>query len=185
MPREKNIQKLRDSILIAFFSIIILICSRIAIPWVIPFTLQSLGIFLTLGILGGKKGFISLLLYLIMGFIGIPISASGVVGPALFFTSTFGYLIGWILCSIIFWIFETKMGNSNRTRLIFLSIGTIICYVTGTVWFMLIYSYKYTPIGLWTALCYCVFPFIIFDAIKLLLANIITDKLHKRVKLEK
>ena len=185
MPREKNIQKLRDSILIAFFSIIILICSRIAIPWVIPFTLQSFGIFLTFSILGGKKGLISLFLYFIMGIIGIPISASGVVGPALFFTPTFGYLIGWLLCGIIFWISETKMGNSNRTRLIFLSIGTIICYAAGTIWFMLIYSYKNTPIGIWSALCYCVFPFIIFDTIKLILSNTIANKLHKYINLKK
>ena len=184
MQREKNILKLKNSILIALFSVIILICSRIAIPTVIPFTLQSLGVFLTLGILGGKKGCISLLLYLTMGLIGIPISATGEAGFGLFLGPTAGYLIGWILCGIIFWIFESRMGNSKKTRLVFLSIGTIICYITGTVWFISVYAIDNTSIGIWAALCYCVFPFIIFDAIKLIIANIIADKLHKKIKIE-
>lgn len=184
MQREKNILKLKNSILIALFSVIILICSRIAIPTVIPFTLQSLGVFLALGILGGKKGCLSLLLYITLGLIGIPISATGEAGFALFVGPTAGYFIGWILCGIIFWIFECQMGNSNKTRLIFLSLGTIICYITGTAWFICVYAYNNNPIGLWSALCYCVFPFIFFDAVKLIIANIIADKLHKKIKIK-
>ncbi len=185
MQRAKNIQNLKNSILIALFSIIMLICSRIAIPFVIPFTLQSLAVFLALGILGGKMGFMSILLYIAIGFIGIPISASGEAGLGLIFSPTAGYFIGWLLCAVIFWIFETKMGNSNKTRLVFLSIGTIICYVTGTLWFMMIYASNNTPVSLWSALCYCVFPFILFDAVKLLLANILADKILKKIKTKK
>ena len=183
MQREKNILRLKNSILVALFSVIILICSRIAIPTVIPFTMQSFGVFLTLGILGGKKGCLSLLLYLTLGLIGIPISATGEAGFALFVGPTAGYFIGWILCGIIFWIFESRMGNRNKTRLIFLSLGTVLCYISGTVWFVFVYAYN-TPIGLWSALCYYVFPFVFFDAAKLIIANIIADKLHKKIKIK-
>lgn len=184
MQRAKHIQKLKNSILIALFSVIILICSRIAIPYVIPFTLQSLGVFLTLGILGGKRGLLSLLLYLTLGLIGIPISATGEAGFNLFLTPTMGYLIGWIFCGVLFWIIETKFGNCNKTRLIIFSTGTFICYIAGTAWFILICAYKNTTISLWTALCYCVFPFIIFDIIKLLIANAIANKLHNKITIE-
>ena len=182
MQRKYNILKLKNSILIALFSVILLICSRISIPYVIPFTLQSLGVFLTFGILGGKRGLLSLLLYFTLGLIGIPISASGEAGINLFFNPTTGYIIGWFLCGVMFWIVETKFGNCNKTRIIIFSIGTIICYAAGTVWFMLIYAYNKTAIGVWTALCYCVFPFIIFDIIKLLVATILTNKLQNKIK---
>ena len=184
MQRAKNIKKLKNSILIALFSIIFLICSRIAIPYVIPFTLQSLGVFLTFGLLGGKRGLLSLFLYLTLDLIGIPISATGEAGINLFFAPTAGYLIGWILCGVLFLIVETKFGNCNKTRLITFSIGTIICYISGTIWFTLIYAYNNTVVDLWTALCYCVFPFVIFDIIKLLIANVITNKLHDKIKIE-
>ena len=184
MQRAKNIQKLKTRILIALFSVILLICSRISIPYVIPFSLQSLGIFLTLGILGGKRGLLSILIYLALGLIGIPISATGEAGINLFLTPTAGYLIGWILCGILFWIIETKFGNRNKTRIIAFSIGTIVCYIVGTIWFVLICTHNNTTISVWTALCYCVFPFILFDIIKLLIANAITNKLHNKITIE-
>ena len=183
MQRTKNIQKLKSGILIALFSVILLVCSRIAIPYVIPFTLQSLGVFLTFGILGGKKGLLSFLLYLTLGLIGLPISATGEAGINLFLTPAAGYLIGWVICGILFWIIETKFGNRTKTRLIAFSLGTIISYIMGTVWFILIYAYNNTTPSIWTAICYCVFPFIIFDIIKLLTANFIANKLQNKIKI--
>ena len=183
MQREKSIQKLKNSIIIALFAVIILVCSQIAIPFVIPFTLQSLGVFLAFGILGGKKGLISFLLYLALGLVGVPISASGEVGIGVFVGPTAGYFIGWIICGVIFWVFESRTGNTNKIRILFLSIGTICCYITGSVWFAFVYSYNNASIGIWSALCYCVFPFIAFDAIKLFVANVITDKIRKKVKI--
>lgn len=181
--RTKNISKLKDGILIAFFSVIIVISSRITIPMLVPFTLQSLGIFLSFSILGGKRGLFSFLIYLAIGLIGLPVSATGQSGVAMLSGLTGGYLIGWIFCGIIVCVFERCFGEERRVKIISLSIGTLICYTVGTLWFSLIYSRSNGAIGVWTALCTCVFPFVIFDALKLLLADRIAVAVKRAVKM--
>ena len=57
-------KKIKDMSLVALFSAIIVICSLITIPSVIPFTLQTFAVFLCLNILGAKKGIISVLIYI-------------------------------------------------------------------------------------------------------------------------
>ena len=58
---------------IAMFVVILIICSWISIPAAIPFTLQTFAIFLAICMLGGKKTAIIVLVYLLMGCIGIPV----------------------------------------------------------------------------------------------------------------
>lgn len=71
---EKRQTRTRDLVYISVFAVIIAICSWITIPLgLIPFTLQTLGVFLTVGILGGKRGTMSILLYILMGLIGLPV----------------------------------------------------------------------------------------------------------------
>ena len=181
--RTKNISKLKDSILVAFFSVIILICSRITVPTVVPFTLQSLGIFLSFSILGGKRGLFSVLLYLALGFIGLPVSATGQSGIAMLSGLTGGYLIGWVLCGIIVWIVERCFGDERRIKIVSLSVGTLVCYAIGTVWFAFVYSQTNGAIGIWSALCTCVFPFVLFDALKLIIADRISVAVKRAAKI--
>ena len=126
--REGNINRLKYNILIALLAVVIALCSRIAIPSVVPFTLQSLAIFFALLLLGGKRGLFCVLLYLALGLIGIPVSASGQVGIAMLTSVTGGYLIGWIFCAVTVWIFEAIWGGERRIRLVAVSVGTLICY---------------------------------------------------------
>ena len=181
--RARNISKLKDSILVAFFSVIIVICSRITIPMVVPFTLQSLGIFLSFSLLGGKRGLFSFLIYLAIGLIGLPVSATGQSGMAMLSGLTGGYLIGWILCGIIVWVFERCFGEERRVKIISLSVGTLVCYTVGTFWFVFVYAQSNGVVGILTALCTCVFPFVIFDALKLLLADRIAVAVKRAVKM--
>ena len=169
--RTKNIEKIKSNLFVALLSVVIVICSRISIPTVIPFTLQSFGVFLAFYLLGGKRGLFCVLLYLAMGLIGLPISASGLSGFALLFGVTGGYLIGWILCGIIVCIFERCFGDNRKIKLISLTVGTLVCYAVGTAWFVVVCSQNNEAVGLWSALCTCVFPFVAVDAIKLVVAD--------------
>ena len=76
--------KTKDLILIALFASITAILSLLpAIPLPfspVPITFQVLGVFLAGAILGSKRGFISQLLYVILGSIGLPIFAGGQAG---------------------------------------------------------------------------------------------------------
>ena len=55
------------------FAVLLAVCSWLSVPTVIPFTLQTFGIFLTLLILGGRQGTITILIYLLLGLVGIPV----------------------------------------------------------------------------------------------------------------
>lgn len=71
---------------IAVFAVLIAICSWISIPTTVPFTLQTFAIFLAVGVLGGKRGSLSVLIYILLGAVGIPVFAG--------FSGGFGTLLG-------------------------------------------------------------------------------------------
>ena len=58
-----------------------------------------------------------------------------------------------------------------------MALGTAACYLFGTVWFMAV-----TGMGLWMSLVYCVFPFLIGDALKIALAAYLTGRLDAPLK---
>ena len=65
----------KDIAMIAVCSAVMAICSWISIPAAIPFTLQTFGVFLTIGLLGGRNGNLSVLVYLLLGAVGLPVFA--------------------------------------------------------------------------------------------------------------
>ena len=71
--KSSSFNKTRDIIYIGVFATIISICSWISIPASVPFTLQTLGVFTAVGLLGGKRGSFSVLVYILLGMIGVPV----------------------------------------------------------------------------------------------------------------
>ena len=71
-----------DMAYIAMFAVMIAVCSWISIPATVPFTMQTFGVFLAVGVLGGKRGTLSVLIYLLLGMVGLPVFAgfSGGIG---------------------------------------------------------------------------------------------------------
>ena len=67
--------KTKELVYVSLCAVIIAICSWISIPTAVPFTLQTFGIYLAIAVLGGKLGTISLLIYLGLGAIGLPVFA--------------------------------------------------------------------------------------------------------------
>ena len=58
--------RVKDICYIGLFAAVICICSWISVPFVVPFTLQTFGVFLTLMVLGGKRGTLSIILYVLL-----------------------------------------------------------------------------------------------------------------------
>ena len=75
----KTMGRTHEMVYIAVFAVLIAVCSWISIPTEIPFTLQTMGIILTGGILGGKRATIAVLIYILLGAVGVPVF-SGFVG---------------------------------------------------------------------------------------------------------
>lgn len=174
----------RDMIYIAMFAIIIAICSWISVPATVPFTLQTFGVFVTVGVLGGKRGSLSVLVYLLLGVIGVPVFAGFSGGLGVLLGSTGGYIIGFLFSALIMWGMEMLFGKNNVVLVVSMIVGLLVCYLFGTVWFMSVYARTTGPIGVMTALGWCVFPYIIPDGIKIVLAMILCKRMAKIIRID-
>lgn len=171
--------KTLDMVYIALFAVLITICSWISIPTVVPFTLQNFGIFVAVGVLGGKRGALSVLVYLLLGAIGVPVFAGFSGGIGVILGTTGGYIIGFLLSTLPVWGMEKLLGKKTWVLAFSMVLGLLVCYAFGTVWFIQVYAQNSGEIGLMTALGWCVFPFIIPDLIKIALALAVTKSLAR------
>ncbi|MGN1154735.1 MAG: biotin transporter BioY [Agathobacter sp.] len=178
---QKN-SKTLDMVYIAMFAVLIAICSWISIPTVVPFTLQTFGVFVTVGILGGKRGSLSVLVYLLLGAIGIPVFAGFRGGVQALAGATGGYIIGFLLSALLMWGMEKLLGRKSWVLALSMVLGLLVCYAFGTLWFIEVYAKNTGGIGLLTALGWCVFPFVIPDMIKIALALLLTKTITRVVK---
>ena len=189
--------KLTDMILIGLFAALIAVCAQIQIPAAVPFTLQTFAIFLAVGLLGGKRGTVSVVIYILLGMVGLPVFAGFKGGIAALLGTTGGYIIGFIFSALLMWalekpvssLFGKETGADSKKNIfrkmagpaISMILGLIVCYIFGTAWFVIVYTNTKEPIGIMTALGWCVFPFIIPDLIKIALALVLTLRLRKFV----
>lgn len=178
--KDTDSNKTRDIVYMSVFTAMISICSWISIPASIPFTLQTMGVFTTVGLLGGKRGTLTVLTYILLGAIGIPVFAGLTGGISVLLGTTGGYIMGFLLSALLMWGIETIMGRNQIVLAFSMIAGLIVCYVFGTAWFMLIYTQHSGVIGLSTVLGLCVIPFIIPDLIKIGVALFLINRLKKR-----
>ena len=173
---SKGNQNVLDLVYISIGAALIAICSWINIPTVIPFTLQTFAVFLVLSLLGGERGTIATLVYVLLGAVGVPVFAGFTGGIGVLLGNTGGYIIGFILMGIIYIALTRIFSNRNVVKITALAIGLIACYAFGTAWFMYVYMKNTGDVGLLTVLTWCVFPFVIPDIIKLVLAFLISKR---------
>lgn len=173
--------KTYDIVYIAVFAVIMAICSWISIPAAVPFTLQTFGVFIAVGVLGGKRGSLSVLVFILLGAIGIPVFVNFSGGIGVLAGPTGGYIIGFLFSALLMWAMEKLPGKKSVMQIVSMIAGLIVCYAFGTVWFVIVYGRMNGPIGFTAALASCVVPFIIPDIIKIALAYVLSRKLRKYV----
>ena len=158
------------------------ICSWITIPATVPFTLQTFAVALTLFLLGGKRGTIAIVTYVLLGAVGVPVFAGLSGGLGALLGATGGYIVGFIFMGLIYWVMTAFLGEKYYVKIIASVIGLAICYLFGTIWFVNIYSSSNEAIGFATGIAWCVTPYIIPDIIKLILATGLSTTLNRYVK---
>lgn len=171
----------KDYALIGQCAGLMAICSWITIPYVVPFTMQTFAVFLTVGLLGGKRGTISVIIYLLLGAIGLPVFSGFSGGLGHMMGPTGGYIIGFVFTALVMWLFERLWGTGSKVLIASMLAGLFVCYAFGTVWFMIVYAKSSGPIGLGAALSMCVVPYIIPDILKIALAVLLCSRLKRFV----
>ena len=126
-------------------------------------TMQSFAVFLTLCLLGGSGGTAAVCAYLVLGAVGLPVFSGFRGGFGVLLGPTGGYLWGFLLACLLFWLLEKRL-----PKLALLILGQIVCYLCGAVWYMMAYAHG----SAWLFL-----PYLIPDAIKLSLAWSISKRI--------
>ena len=155
----------------SMFASLIAICAWICVPVLdIAFTLQTFAIFLTLGLLGGKRGTAAVLLYLLLGAAGAPVFSGFQGGLGSLAGVTGGFLWGFLLSGLAYWALE-RFGTLPA-----MIAGQFVCYLCGSLWF-----YLYAGGGLWLILVRCVLPYLLPDALKIALAYTLSRRLARHI----
>lgn len=163
--------------LCAFFAALLAVCSQIQIPLpMIPINLALFAVYLAATVLGSKRGTLAVLVFLILGIIGVPVFAGFKGGPAVLFGKTGGYLAGYLFTAFFTGFLCEQFGYQFWKLCLFMAIGLLTCYVFGTIWFMKLSG---NPLAL--SLSYCVLPFLPGDAVKIGLAAALTKPVRERM----
>lgn len=184
-------RKTYDLVLAAVCAALITVCSWISLNiGDIPFTLQTFGILLVLYSVGGKRGTVSIVVYILLGAVGVPVFSGFKGGPAALAGPTGGFIIGFVVSSLIYWLIDSlwlaKFKKSNTSKLIISVVEglvfEVVLYIFGVAWFMFVYTRNTGKIGLGAVLSMCVIPFLIPDAVKLAAAAAASLKTSRIVK---
>lgn len=162
----------RKMTLCALFAALMAVCAWISIPIApLSFTMQTFAVLTSLGILGGKWGSRSILLYLALGFLGLPVFSGFRGGMAALLDTTGGFLWGFGAGGLAYWAVQ-QLG-----RLPGMILCQLICYACGCLWFSL-----WAGCGMDTAILTCVVPYLIPDGVKLWLAYLLSKRMARQLR---
>ena len=174
----------------AVMAAVICVIAPISIPiGPISITGGTLAIYLTAYLLGGVWGTVSTLVYLLVGFVGLPVFSNYMGGAARLLGPTGGYLVGYLpmmLLAGFFVEFSLRRfgGGGAKGQAIALALqilgmvlGTAVLYAFGTAWYCV-----QAGVDLQKALAACVFPFIPFDLMKMAAALLVGVPVRRRLE---
>lgn len=173
---------LKDMVLMALFAAVICALAPFSVPiGPVPVSLATLVIYFSVFVLGWQRALIATSIYLLIGIAGLPVFSGFGSGIGKIVGPTGGYLLGYLFmiipCGLFLQIKSEKPWMNYLLRFVGMVLGTAVLYAFGTAWFC--FS---TGSELWTALLTCVFPFILGDLVKIVLALVIAPKLAEQIK---
>jgi len=174
--------KVRNMALCGLFAALLAVCAWLAVPvGDSMITLQTFGVFLALGVLGGKRGSIAVLVYLLLGATGLPVFAGFRGGFGALLDVNGGYLWGFFAAAIVYWLAEICFGDRPWTLGIGMVLGIFVCYACGALWFRLGYLPNGTAMGMGAIMVKNIVPYLLPDGVKLCFAWYLSRKLRKHV----
>lgn len=181
-----GLMKIKDMLLIVAATFLVIVGSYIALPiGPVPFALANFFIVLVSLLLGWKRATIAIVLFIVLGAIGLPVFSNGRGGYAHLVGLTGGFIFGYIPLAFITGL--TK-GKSIIIKIIGAVVGSIVLYLIGVPWAINVFNTVIAPAKdypLWdlgTALSKVMTPFLIPDLGKIVLAVIISKYLAPVVK---
>lgn len=174
---NKSKQTVRSMIFTALFATLMCIGAWIHFPSPVPASMQTFVVFCALGLTGSKKTFIMLVLYIMMGSVGLPVFSGFTGGIGALTGPTAGFIWGFLLGVPVFYIFEKRY--TDKRIIIGYILYILLHYIPGALWYCRFTSPSLSLSALVASALVTVAPFIIPDAVKLMLALITVKRLKK------
>lgn len=166
--------KTKDMMLCAIFAAMLCVFSVMTIPiGAVPISMGIFGVLLTACILGPKRGVIAVVVYILLGAVGLPIFSGFTGGVGVIAGPTGGYVTSYILVALFVGFLTRRLPSSKPLSLVLLALismgGVVICYFFGTLQFMAVAHKTFVQ-----SLSVCVLPFIPFDIVKCIVAAVLS-----------
>ena len=145
----------------------------------VPIVLQNLFVMLAGLLLGAKWGLASVLLYLLLGAVGLPVFAGGAGGAAHFLGPTGGYLLGYAPAVAIIGTVSHVKKPGFVTDLPALITGSLVVYIFGVGWLKVV-----TEMPLGKAITVGMIPFLPGDALKIAVALFAAPIIRRHILLQ-
>ena len=186
----KTISGTRQLTLCAVMAAVMCVLAPISIPiGPVSITGGTLAIYLTACLLGGRWGVVTTLVYLLVGFVGLPVFSNYMGGAARLAGPTGGYLVGYLPMvllagAVVRWSVHRFDGGGKAGRAMALAVqfgglvlSTAVLYAFGTAWYCV-----QAGVDLQSALAACVFPFIPVDLVKMVIALAVCTPVRSRLE---
>ncbi len=176
--------KTKNLVLCAMCAAITCILAPISIPIEpVPISLCTFAVMLAGVLLGAKLGFVSQLVYVLLGAVGLPVFSGYSAGFSCIAGMTGGYIVAYpilaFITGLLYWKFGRDKSGKVRALWKFLGmlIGTIVLYAFGTVWFCVVSGTGFMP-----ALGMCVLPFLPGDFLKMIIVILLSAPIENALR---
>ncbi len=154
----------REMAVIAIMAAVICVAAPLCIPVPsgVPVSLATMAVYLSGALLGKVRGSAAVVVYIMLGAVGLPVFSGFMGGAAHIMGATGGFILGYIPCAFLTGLFAERFcGRAWATALGMIS-GTVVLYFIGTLWFIL-----FTGSDFLSAAAACVLPFVLWDVLKM------------------
>ena len=164
-------------------SVVAAMISRFVPTEIIPFSLMPFVVLLAGALLGPRWGMMSMLVYALLGLVGIPVFASPHFGgPAYLIKPTFGFIIGYIVAPLAMGLIIKNVKSGIVNYIIASLVGLIVIYAFGLPYFYVIMKYVLaSPMSVAKLIAKVMVPFIMLDIIKALAAAFLAKLIGERI----
>ena len=160
---------------VLFVAVLTAVAAQVSVPLPftpVPFTLQPMIVLVGGAALGARLGMASQVIYLLAGIAGLPVFATSAVLPQGLFRllgPTGGFLMAYPLAAFLAgYLAERGFDRRYLTSVVAMAAGLAVIFAFGIAWFAFFASPA--PVGLARALELALYPFIVVDILKILLA---------------
>ncbi len=162
---------------IVTFAILTAVGAQIEIPLKpVPLTFQTMFVLLAGAFLGRRNGFLSMILYLGLGMVGLPVFAGGALGFPVLLGPTGGYLLAFPVAAFVVG-YLVSLKRSRVFVLLAMAVGLAIIFALGTVQLNLVYFHNWSE-----SLKAGLLAFSVWDLVKLLAASSVYSQFLERTK---